>query len=124
MSSYQFHRGKFKVLARTRKSIEKFIKENGLEDKFNLENESYWESSDENYSFIEMEGKELMLVEFIEHEEGDNPEDMNYIKLNEDGSYSFIAVFYDGGTYLEEVLSDLCLKILKFEWKTKYLKHW
>ena len=55
-----------------------------------------------------MEGKELMLIEFIEHEEEDNPEDMNYIMQNEDGSYSFIAIFYDGGTYLEEVLSDLC----------------
>ena len=46
MSNYQYHRGKFKILARTRKSIEKFIKENGLEDKFNLEDESYWESLD------------------------------------------------------------------------------
>lgn len=106
MSSYQFHRGIFKVLARTRKSIEKFIKENGLEDKFNLEDESYWESLDENYRFLDMAGKELMLIEFIEHEEGDNPEDMNHIKQNEDESYSFTAIFYDGGTYLEEVLSD------------------
>ena len=106
MSNYQYHRGKFKILARTRKSIEKFIKENGLEDKFNLEDESYWESLDKNYSFLEMAGKELMLIEFIEHEEGENPEDMNYVKQNEDGSYSFISIFYDGGTYLEEVLSD------------------
>lgn len=46
------------------------------------------------------------LYEIIDHKELDSNDDINDLKENEDGTIDFISRFYNGGTYLGEMLQE------------------
>ena len=49
--------------------------------------------------------------EAVEHKKLDPDDDINYFVENTDGTITFITQFYNGGTYLEEVLEDELSKL-------------
>ena len=52
---------------------------------------------------IEVDGT---LWEIIEDNEEENTEDISILTPNNDGTYSYIMQFYNGGTYLSEMLEN------------------
>lgn len=75
--------------------FEQDVYENKLEQI--IDSTSYFD--DNHLMFI---GDEIYQIEDIEYDDGD----LMQIYENEDGSYNYITQFYNGGTYLEEVLRD------------------
>lgn len=122
MSSTETHFGKIKVHTRNTESTLNFIKENGLEDKFDITPpgnptwRTWWsiDPKDEvEDKYIVLRGQteetkdQLCLCEFLEHAEWGEDDDTSYIKEEDKNTYSFITEFYNGGTCLPEVLEYL-----------------
>ena len=61
---------------------------------------------------IEVDGT---LWEIIEDNEEEDTEDISILTPNNDGTYSYIMQFYNGGTCLSEMLED-GIKNIKEEW--------
>lgn len=105
MSSTELHFGRFEVVARGEENIHKFIKENDVkvEDDY-IEDDNY--EIIKKYNRKEKIYEDPILIHFLEHKyfnEEDYPEE--FIK-NEDGTYSFVVEFYNGGCCLAEALEN------------------
>ena len=105
MSQTQTHIGKIKEIANQEVTFESKLVAIGYS--FNdWELEDQYIDSDK-YIYLR---KTNQLFEFVEHSEPEY-ETIAYGMTNPDGTISFIAQFYDGGTCLNEVLEDIIVKI-------------
>ena len=118
MSRTETHTGKFKVITRTTEDTIDYINKNlskywlaELSDRgriyinetetFNVE---YWTRNIEfPYDVVEVKDQ-WWLIEFVKHKAFDEDEDLAEMSINEDDTYEFVCQFYNGGTYLGEVL--------------------
>ena len=116
MSRTETHTGKFKVITRTTEDTIEYINKN-LSEYWLVElsnngriyiNET--EKFDEDYCDKEFPydvvgvKDQWWLIEFVKHKAFDEDEDLAEMSINEDGTYDFMCQFYNGGTYLGEVL--------------------
>jgi uncharacterized protein with von Willebrand factor type A (vWA) domain len=104
MSEIKKHIGKFRVLTDNTEETKKYITEHGIQDDF--DEELYFIGESKKYTTIGG-GENTMLVEFIEHRELDEYEDIEYYKKNIDGTIDFAVEYYNGGTCLEECLEEM-----------------
>lgn len=121
MSYTEFHKGKLRILTRSSQETLDYIKKNNLENSFKkYYNEIDWDPIDEKYFILHKdaiyygEGKDCWLCEFIEHTEqesgGDYLADVKRISKDE---YEFTCIFYNGGTWLGEILDEKISEIEK-----------
>lgn len=118
MSRTETHTGKLKVITRTTEDTLNYINKNLSEywvaelskyGRINIDetekfNEEYWKKDIEfPYDVIEVKDQ-WWLIEFVKHKAFDEDEDLAEMSIDEDGNYDFICQFYNGGTYLGEVL--------------------
>ena len=118
MSRTETHTGKFKVITRTTEDTIDYINKNlskywlaelsnrgriyiNETETFNVE---YWTRNIEfPYDVVEVKDQ-WWLIEFVKHKAFDEDEDLAEMSINEDDTYEFVCQFYNGGTYLGEVL--------------------
>lgn len=99
MSDYKRHKGTLRPIEMTEELAVKFLKEKKIEP------ESYYDSAveqilDTEY-FIQI-GDQVFKLE--NHKNLGCDLDFSEVHKNEDGSYDFHALFYNGGTCLSEML--------------------
>lgn len=46
------------------------------------------------------------MIKYDYHDEKDSSDYISYINKEPDGSYDFVMMFYNGGTYLSEMIGD------------------
>lgn len=112
MSCTETHFGKFKVLAKGKENINKYIRDNKIEvdyDDSDLLHPSDYDKYDVTCPYDK--SLEPCLIEFIEHEEFNDGDDFEKFKLNQDGTISFAVQFYNGGCCLAEALGNFEEKI-------------
>lgn len=108
MSDYESHTGKLKkVLPNENETFEQLCKrlwiENGKQNESDYEEGSLFSDFSEKY----INQKDKFVWEVFDHEELGEEDDMFCnIHDNKDGTYSFHTRFYNGGTYLGEMLED------------------
>ena len=100
MSQTETHIGKFKILAKGKDNILEYIKEHNIEKFFDID-EYYIESESERYDILDGD----ILIEYIEHKEYGEDDDLVKFTKNEDGTINFMIQFYNGGCCLQEALS-------------------
>jgi hypothetical protein len=111
MSYTEIHFAKFKVLASSMKESEKYIKENKLDNLFDIKyKDGELEYIDQNKygmdsKYYSVSGGKY-LIEYIAHEEFDDNDSFNMFSKNENGTYDLGACFYNGGTCLDEILEE------------------
>lgn len=108
MSYTEFHTGNFSIVAKGVDEIDAYINENNLTDK--VERTEYnkkvsYDIDNEEYDVVEVKGIPVM-IKFKYHNEEEASGYVSYINKDEDGSYNFIMMFYNGGTDLSEMISD------------------
>ena len=106
MSYTETHFGKFKVLAKGKENIKKYMKEHSIERCYPEDPDDIWPANTDKYYVTypyEKDGDNY-LIEFLEHESLDEGEDFEKFHQNEDGTISFGVQFYNGGCGLEEAL--------------------
>jgi hypothetical protein len=68
--------------------------------------DDYWQANkDFPYKKLNI-GNQSYLIEMLEHKEFGEDEYLLEVSKNEDGTFDFIAQFYNGGTCLEECLEE------------------
>lgn len=143
MSYTEFHKGKFKIMARGDEAIKKYIKDNNLEEriKLNIDEETgkieYLEDTaafnndkyDHEYNMITYRrylpnsydrnpNAEHLLIKYIDHEHCDLCEtDINIHRRLSKDEFEFAISFYNGGTYELEIYEDI---LDKFDLDAKY----
>ena len=100
MSQTETHIGKFKILTKGKDNILEYIKEHNIEKFFNV-NKYYIESESEYYDILDGD----TLIEYVEHREYDEDDNLVEFTKNEDGTIDFLIRFYNGGCCLQEALS-------------------
>ena len=108
MSYTELHTGKFRIVAKGVEEIDNYINENNLIDK--VERTEYngkvsYYIDNEQYDIVKVKDIPVMIKYDYHTEE----EDLSYVsRINKDpdGSYNFIMMFYNGGTYLSEIIGD------------------
>lgn len=108
MSYTEFHTGNFSIVAKGVDEIDAYINENNLTDK--VERTEYngkvsYDIDSEEYDIIRVKSIPVM-IKFKYHNEAEASDYVSYINKDEDGSYNFIMMFYNGGTDLSEMISD------------------
>lgn len=108
MSYTEFHTGNFSIVAKGVDEIDAYINENNLTDK--VERTEYngkvsYDIDSEEYDIIRVKRIPVM-IKFKYHNEAEASDYVSYINKDEDGSYNFIMMFYNGGTDLSEMISD------------------
>lgn len=120
MSRTETHTGKFRVITRTTEDTIEYINKNLSEywtaklseygrgridiTETKKYNDEYWTRNIEfPYDVVEVKDQ-WWLIEFVKHKAFDEDEDLAEMSIDEDGNYDFICQFYNGGTYLGEVL--------------------
>lgn len=108
MSYTEFHTGNFSIVAKGVDEIDAYINENNLTDK--IERTEYngkvsYDIDSEEYDIIRVKSIPVM-IKFKYHNEEEASDYVSYINKDEDGSYNFIMMFYNGGTDLSEMISD------------------
>ena len=136
MSYTEFHKGKFKIVARCDEAIKKYIKDNNLEERIELDiNEEtgkieYLEDNEpfngdkysHEYNMITYKrylpnsynrnpNAEHLLIKYLEHEHRDLDDgDIDiYNRVSKD-EFEFAISFYNGGTYELEIYEDIINK--------------
>ena len=127
MSEVETHSGQIKIISTNDEDTKKFIKEhlnewwtiredeNGWEiDETEAYYEKYWKQGVPfDYEALNING-EKWLIKYIKHKKFDEYEPIEEISINSDGTYDFLTQFYNGGTYLAEMLGEMIeKKILK-----------
>jgi hypothetical protein len=120
MSCTELHTGKFRIVAQTTEDTFNFIAKNlskywkpeitsrgyvnvDATDKYL---DDYWQANkDFPYKKLNI-GNQSYLIEMLEHKEFGEDEYPLEVSKNEDGTFDFIAQFYNGGTCLEECLEE------------------
>ena len=120
MSRTELHTGKFRIVAQTTEDTFNFINKNlskywkpeiSSRGYVNVEetdayDEEYWRANKEfPYKNLNI-GNQSYLIEMLEHKEFGEDEYPLEVTKNEDGTFDFIAQFYNGGTCLEECLEE------------------
>lgn len=109
MSTTETHVGRFKILAEGKENVLKYLKEHPeINVKFSTWNGEIDDiySDDPKYEIIYYPKKDLSLIEYIHHQEFDDSADIYHFQKEEDGTISFICQFYNGGTFIGEVLGE------------------
>jgi hypothetical protein len=108
MSRTEFHTGKLKKIR-----LEEYLP---MWEKIEfLQNMGYeLEYLEEDYSYFEFKSNEVLYLngsfyENIDHKEIDEMKEC-ILTENKDGTLSYVAQFYNGGTCIEEVLADALKK--------------
>lgn len=102
MSDYHRIEGKLIPIELTEEIAAKILKEKGVvESNFDSTVEHLLEDFYEEY--MEIEGKHFRVEDLKDH-----GNELDFVKLypNEDGSFDFITLFYNGGVCLEEMLAE------------------
>lgn len=120
MSCTELHTGKFRIVTQTTEDTFNFISKNLSKywkpeissrgyvniDETDDYDEEYWRA-DKNFPYKKLNvGNQTYLVEMLEHKEFEEDEYPLEVSKNEDGTFDFIAQFYNGGTCLEEYLEE------------------
>ena len=131
MSYTEFHKGKLRVLTRSTKETLDYIEKNNLQEA--IKESSYCYETDfdvqpdyeDKYIILYKDAKfhgdevEHMLCEFIEHFEREGgDDDLCEIKRVSRDEYEFLCGFYNGGTWLGEILSGEISRLEKQEWNS------
>ena len=114
MSRVETHFGKIKILARGNKAVLDYIERNNLGDKVK---ECGWcdeidfDVEDNNYIVLHKDVKygadaEHILCEFLNHREFDEGDCIDIMQQTGPEEFEFFTQFHNGGTCLEEVLSE------------------
>jgi len=112
MSNVETHFGKIKILARGNKAVLDYIERNNLDDKISyLPDEIDFDVKDKNYIILHKDAKygsdaEHILCKFIIHKEFDEGDYINIMQQTDPDEFEFFTQFYNGGTCLEEMLSE------------------
>ena len=120
MSCTELHTGKFRIVTQTTEDTFNFITKNlsrywkpeiSSRGYVNVEEtndylEEYWETNKDFPYKKPNVGNQTYLVEMLEHKEFGEAKYPVEVSKNEDGTFDFIAQFYNGGTCLEECLED------------------
>lgn len=143
MSYTEFHKGKFKIVARGDEAIKQYIKDNNLEERINLDINKetnkieYLEDTapfnhdmyDHEYNMITYKryfsnsynrnpNAEHLLIKYIDHEHCDlGEEDINIHSRTAKDEFEFAISFYNGGTDALEIYEDI---IDKFDLDAEY----
>ena len=85
-----------------------YINESNLADK--VERTEYngkvsYYIDDKEYDIVRVKDSIPVMIKFKYHKASDS-DYVSYINKDEDGSYNFIMMFYNGGTDLSEMISD------------------
>lgn len=133
MSYTEFHKGKFKIVARGDEAIKKYIKDNNLEERIeldidektgkieNLEDKEPFNGDewDHEYHMITYRrylpntydrnsNAEHLLIKYINHEHHDLDDgDINIHNRVSKDEFEFAISFYNGGTYELEIYEDI-----------------
>lgn len=136
MSYTEFHKGKIKIVARGDEAIKKYIKDNNLEERIDLDIDEetgkieYLEDKehfngdkyDREYHMITYRrylpnaskihelnpNAEHLLIKYLDHEHHDLDEcDIDIHKRVSKDEFEFAISFYNGGTYELEVYEDI-----------------
>lgn len=109
MSYTEFHTGNFSIVAKGVDEIDAYINENNLADKVERTEYngkvSYYIDSEE-YDIVRVKDNIPVMIKFKYHNEAEASDYVSYINKDEDGSYNFTMMFYNGGTYLSEMIGD------------------
>lgn len=129
MSYTEFHKGKIRILTRSTKETLDYIEKNNLQEA--IKEDSYCYETDfdvqpdyeDKYIILHKDAKfhgdgvEHMLCEFLDHFEREGGDDeLCEIKRVSKDEYEFLCGFYNGGTWLGEILSEEISKLDKEEW--------
>lgn len=111
MSDTELHSGKLRLLEKIEgESLEQQCRrlwiENGKNDEeFDFDEFFY----DMNRKYVKLKEQ---VWELFDHNKMDSGDSFCKMTPSPDGSYSFITSFYNGGTYLEEMLEDALEEVL------------
>lgn len=109
MSYTEFHTGNFSIVAKGVDEIDTYINENNLADKVERTvyngKVSYYINNKE-YDIVRVKDNIPIMIKFKYHNEAESSDYVSYINKDEDDSYNFIMMFYNGGTDLSEMISD------------------
>lgn len=125
MSEIETHSGQFKIIATNDEDTKKFIREHLSEyweiDEWGQEygeedwcineteayNEKYWKQGIPfEYEVIPVKD-EHWLIKYTKHKEFEEGESIGELSINQDGTYDFLTQFYNGGTYLGEMIGNM-----------------
>ncbi len=117
MSRVETHFGKIKILASGNKAVLDYIEKNNLGDKIKecktcgWSDEIDFDVEDKNYIVLHKdanygEDAEHILCKFIIHKEFEEGDYINIMQQTSPDEFEFFTQFYNGGTCLEETLSD------------------
>ena len=123
MSWVETHFGKIRILARGNKAVYDYIERNNLSDKIKdcgWADEIDFDTEDDNYIILHKDAKygsdaEHILCEFVVHKEFDEGECVDILQKTGPEEFEFFTQFHNGGTCLEEVLSEELSKAEKVE---------
>ena len=105
----ELHTGKFRIVAKGVDEIDTYVNENNLTDKVERKEYngeiSFYIDSKEGYDIIDVNDIPVM-IKYDYHTEEEACDYVSHINKNPDGSYNFIMMFYNGGTYLSEMIAD------------------
>ena len=136
MSYTEFHKGKFKIMARGDEAIKQYIKDNNLEERIELDideetgkiyeledkepfNGDKWDHEynmityrrylpNTSKSYERNPNAEHLLIKYIDHEHCDLDEaDINIHNRVSKDEFEFAISFYNGGTYELEIYEDI-----------------
>ena len=112
MSEMKRHFGKMRLLTKTTEETLDYIHRHNLESEFDIVNREtgevwYIEPNTKNYEVIDRGSKGIALIEFIEHTEVPEDQDLWTYAKNQDGTVSFAIEYYNGGTCLTECLGEI-----------------
>ena len=136
MSYTEFHKGKIKIVARGDEAIKKYIKDNNLEERIELDidektgkiddledKESFnGDKWDHEYHMITYRrylpntskiyelnpNAEHLLIKYLEHEHFElGEEDIDFHKRISDDEFEFAISFYNGGCCEQEIYEDI-----------------
>lgn len=115
MSQDELHRGKLRKIDLKNKSIEDFFKEKCIENNI-LELDKWtkdWYSMYiNNVNNSEYYSNKKSVYQLYNHKQFEDFDIQEFLKL-ENGDYEFITSFYNGGTYLGEVIEEFVNKLEK-----------
>lgn len=133
MSYTEFHKGKFKIVARGDEAIKQYIKDNNFEERiklnidentgkiYDLEDTASFNNDmyDHEYNMITYKrylpksynrnpNAEHLLIKYINHEHCDlDGEDIDIHRRISKDEFEFAISFYNGGTYELEIYEDI-----------------
>jgi len=119
MSYTEFHKGKFKIIAKNDVDIIEYAKQNN-KDNWDLDVDENGKlddpyCSDDEYSILTLnrykDNERHVLIKYIEREEKEGSEYINEFKQIGKDEFEFVCQFYNGGTCEHEIFEENLEKI-------------